>query len=131
MGVGVFTSHSRISPSLPWNIKVKSARSALVNVVTKSTYKQGFIQRGGGPGFPPQEILKMSMVIIVGSMTVLFGKFVPDCVRSNLNAKFSWGCGGGICPQTPPSSHTCLHTLLSSCYHPVPPHPPTPTPNPV
>ena len=70
---------------------------------------------------PPQEILKLSDYY--SGLYVLFGKFVPDCVRSNLKgSKFSRDGdggrgegGGGICPQTPPSSHACLRTLLSSC----------------
>ena len=38
---------------------------------------------GGGPGTPPPEIFKLSMVINVLSQ-VLNNNLVPDCVRSNL-----------------------------------------------
>ena len=52
---------------------------------------------------------------------MLFGKFVPGCIRSNLRGskfKIFWGGGGeGYAPST----HTCLRMLLSSCYHPVSP----------
>ena len=54
---------------------------------------------------------------------MLFGKFVPDCIRSDLRrSKFKIFLGGGM-PPDPPSSHACLHMLLSSCYHPVSPPP--------
>ena len=46
---------------------------------------------------------------------MLFGKFVPDCVRSNLNFP------KGVMPSDPPSSYTHLRMLLSSC----PLHPPS------
>ena len=57
---------------------------------------QGFIQRGGRDlEFPPQEILKLSMVIVVLSQ-VLSNNFVPDCVRSNLRgSKFKIFLGEG------------------------------------
>ena len=51
----------------------------------------GFIRGGGGgggAGISPQEILKLSMVIIVLSQ-VLNNNLVPDYIRSNLNSKFS------------------------------------------
>ena len=53
---------------------------------------------------PPPEILKLSMIIIVAStMYVLFGKFVPDCVGSNLRgSKFKIFLGGrGYAPGPP------------------------------
>ena len=91
------------------------------------TVMHGLIQ--SGPEFPPQEILKLSIVIIVLSQ-VLNNHLVPDCVRSNLRgSKFKFFLGG--MPLDPPSRHTNLcvcerafATLLSSCYLPVPPPPP-------
>ena len=67
---------------------------------------------------PPQEILKLSMDIIVLSQ-VLDNNLVPDCVRSNLRgSKFL----GGLAPS-PPRRHACLHRhttiiLLPSCSPP-------------
>ena len=64
---------------------------------------QGSIQRVGAPGIspPPQ---------------VLFGNFVPDCVRSDLRgSKFKiFTGGGGDMPQTP-----LVTTHAYACYHPV------------
>ena len=80
---------------------------------------QGFIQSGGVRGWgenplrPPQEILKLSVVIIVLSQ-VLKNNLVPDY---NLNLS-----GGGSMHPDPLSRHTqlcmwaCLRMLLSSCY---------------
>ena len=84
---------------------------------------QGFIQKGevgGGLEFsPPPEILKLSMVLIVLSQ-VLSNNLVPDCVRSNLNSKVSWGRGD--MPPDPPSRHTHLHVCeraFARYYHPA------------
>ena len=59
---------------------------------------------------------------------MLFGKFVPDCVRSNLRgSKFSWGGGGGgggeggMSPD-PPSRHACESVrghAFARYYHPA------------
>ena len=105
--------------------------------------RQGFIQRGGGsriffpqPEFSPPEIFKLSMVIIVVPSSIsylldismchqmVFEKFVPDCVRSNLRGSKFKNFPGGTCPQTP---------LVGTC---VSDHPATilflpPTQNPV
>ena len=59
---------------------------------------------------------------------MLFGKFVPDCIRSNLRgSKFKIFLGGGGMPPDPPSSHTLLRVregAFTRCYHPVSPPPP-------
>ena len=97
---------------------------------------QGFIQRGGRDlEFPPQEILKLSMVIVVLSQ-VLSNNLIPDYVRSNLRgSKFKIFLGGGDMSPDPLSRHTCLCVLsvlfatidlLPSC-SPLP----LPTQNPV
>ena len=61
----------------------------------------------------------------------MFGKFVPDCIRSSLNSKFSGGEGGegGMSPDTL-TRHACLCThehAFAHYYHPAtilfPPHP--------
>ena len=86
------------------------------------------------PPLPPtQEILKLSMVIIVLSQ-VLNNTLVPDCVRSNLRgSKFR---RGGMPPDAP-SRHSSLHVhehAFAHYYHPAkilfPPPPPTPPPPP-
>ena len=63
---------------------------------------QGFIQRGGlefpspSHNFPPPEILKSSMVIVVLSQ-VLNNNLVPDCIRrEDLNFP-----GEGMPPDPP------------------------------
>ena len=66
-------------------------------------------------------------------MQMLFGKFVPDCVRSYLRGSKFKVFLGGACPQTPiVGTHTyaCVsvlsHTtiiLLPSCSPPPPPPP--------
>ena len=90
-------------------------------------YMQGFIQGGGGGGleFPPPEILKLSMVIIVLSQ-VLNNNLVPDCVRSNLRGSKIQNFPGGHAPRPPlVGTHACacVSVLSHTCYHPVPPHP--------
>ena len=86
--------------------------------------------RGGEAGIPPS-ILKLSMVIILAiymllnismCLQMLFGNFVPDCVRSNLRGhKFKIFMGA--MPPDPPSRHTHVShatiILLPSC---SPPH---------
>ena len=48
-----------------------------------------------------------------------FGKFVPDCVTSNLRGSkfknFPWG-GGGV-PQDPHSMHTHISVHEHACYY--------------
>ena len=94
--------------------------------VNRASYKG----RGGGPGIPPPKkswILSMVIILVPSILAIhiftcywtyvcvikmLFGKFVPDCVRSNLNSKFSLGVGGrgrGM-PPDPPSRHARLYT---------------------
>ena len=99
-----------------------------------------FHTEGGGgtlesppPPPPPPEIeygyycgaINISYLILrvtVCVIKMLLGQFVPNCVRSNLRgSKFKIYLGG---MPPPPSRHACLHTLLSSCYHPIPPPPP-------
>ena len=80
--------------------------------------------RGGIPppsrNFPSPEIMKLGMVIIVLSQ-VLNNNLVPDCVRSNLRGSKFKTFPGGACPQTPLVGTQAFHTLLSPCYHAVPP----------
>ena len=88
---------------------------------------------GGGPGIPPQNLeiehghfcspINISFLVlhVTGhkyvSSKCFFGKFVPDCVRSNLRgSKFKIFLGG-----MPPDPHTHMRALLSSYYHHVPP----------
>ena len=92
-----------------------------VSLCLQSCSNQGFKWGGGGWNPPPlsADILKSSMIIIV--VPSLFGKFVPDCIRSNLRgSKFKSFLG--VMSPDPPSSHACLRMLLSSCQHPVPPN---------
>ena len=82
--------------------------------------------------FPYPEILKLSMVIIIAIYMLLnvsmchqnVRKFCPRLrqKRSERYINIPGGGGGGSMPPDPPSRHACVsHTLLSSCYHPVPP----------
>ena len=87
----------------------------------------------GGPEMPPPppEILKLSMVTIVvpsilatyfymllDVIKMLFGKFVPDCIRSNLRVKIFLR----VLPPDLPSRHArlcvCGHALTRH-YHPA------------
>ena len=76
------------------------------------TRVQGFIRGGGELEFPPQEILKLSMGIIVSSQ-VLNSNLAPDCVRSNLRgSKFKIFLG--VCPQIPlvgTYTYACVNML--------------------
>ena len=67
--------------------------------------------------------------MLLDIIKILFGKFVPDCVRSYLRgSKFKIFLGGGGCPQTPlvgMHTYACVsvpsHTtiiLLPSCFLP-------------
>ena len=84
-------------------------------------HQHGSIQRGpwnSRPSpLPAQEILKLSMVIIVLSQ-VLNNNLVPDCVRSNLRgSKFR---RGGMSPDAP-SRHSSWHVhehAFAHNYHP-------------
>ena len=75
----------------------------------------GFHTEGVGALHSPR-----NLEIGYGYYCVLFGKFVPDCVWSNLRgSKFKiFPERGGICPQTPLVA-THVSQLLSSCYHPA------------
>ena len=77
---------------------------------------------GGGLEFRPPKILKLSIVTIVLSQ-VLNNNLVPDCVRSNLNSKFS---GGAQIPLVGTHAYTCVSVLscntiilLPSCPTPL------------
>ena len=52
---------------------------------------------------------------------MLFGKFVPDCVRSNLRGSKFKIFFGGACPQTPlVGMHAYARVnMLSRYYHPA------------
>ena len=98
-----------------------------------------FHTEGRGAGIPPPppshnlpnpEILKLSMVIILAICMLLnvsmchqnVRKFCPRLHQKQseryINSKFFWR---GACPQTPLVGMHAFRTLLSSCYHPVPP----------
>ena len=62
--------------------------------------------------FPLPRNLEVEYGFVTGN-----NNLVPEAIREDLHSKFSWG---GI-PLDPPSRHTCLHTLLSSCYISPPP----------
>ena len=107
--------------------------------------KPGFhTERGGGAGIPsqPQFSLPRNLEIEYGYYLHVTERMCHQNVRKfcprwgqkqserYINSRFSWGGegrggSGGHAPQTPMHG---FHTLLSSCYHPVPP---LPTQNPV
>ena len=89
-----------------------------VSYLKESRYYQGFLQRGGGPGILPPRNLEIEYGYYCGAISIsylyvtghtckvlLFGKFVPDCTRSNLRgSKFKTfpGRGGGVYAPRPP-----------------------------
>ena len=77
----------------------------------------GFHTEGWGPWNLPPETLRLLLWLVC---------VVCPRLRHKQSEIFpGLGRGGGWdMPPDPPSSHARLRILLSSCYHPVPPHPP-------
>ena len=82
-------------------------------------------RRGGGLEFPPLQKLNM-VIIVVPSKCCLqsLSQIASEAILRGTTFKlFVWGGMGGMATDLP-SSHICLCTLLSSCYHHVLPPPP-------